>query len=187
MSDQNAEPTEPAAPTEKDLLMNRAKQMGIKFHPNAGVATLKKKIDAKLAGTPSPEEAIAPKSAGSRKQREARIRKEARRLIRVNIACMNPAKKDYEGEIFAVGNSFTGTIKKYVPFNTEEGWHVPKMLLNMIEERKCQVFTTKKDGRGRKTRVGKLIKEFSIQRLDPLDMKEMKALAATQTAANNLD
>lgn len=95
---------------------------------------------------------------------------------------MNPAKNEWEGEIFTAGNSVVGSYSKFVPFNTDEGWHVPRIILNQIQQRQCQIFQTVKDSRGNSTRKGKLIKEFAVEILDPLTPEELAELARRQAA-----
>lgn len=109
------------------------------------------------------------------------IKQEATKLVRVRITCMNPGKREWEGEIFQVSNRVTGVLKKYVPYGVD--WHVPNMILNMIQERQCQVFTTVKGSRGFKSRVGKLIKEFGVEILPKLTEDDIKDLAQRQAMA----
>lgn len=174
-------------PDELTSLKNRADLMGISYHPSIGVDKLRAKITAKLNDEPDPDaepEAKAPASVDlppvveTQGARQQRLRNEARKLVRVVVTCMNPFKREWEGEVFTVSNSVVGTHKKFVPFNNEEGWHVPQIILNMMEERQCQVFTTKG-----KTKSGKLIKEFAIRYLDPLTVDELKDLAQRQAMA----
>jgi len=133
--------------------------------------------------TPAPAPAV-PETEGQRKRR---LRNEATALVRIRITCMNPAKKEWEGEIFTVGNSNVGTLKKFVPFEAEDGYHVPHMMYQMIKERQCQVFTTIKSKHGVSQRKGKLIREFAIEVLDPLTPEELKELAARQAATRAID
>jgi len=100
---------------------------------------------------------------------------------------MNPDKKEWEGEVFTASNSIIPTQKKFVPFNAENGWHVPQIILNMIKERQCQVFKTVKGPRGEKIRKGVLVPEFSVEILDALTQNDLNDLAKTQAVANNLD
>ena len=87
------------------------------------------------------------------------------------------------GEIITVANNAVGTVKRYVPFNTEDGWHVEHILLEQLRERQCQIFVTEKDSRGNKVRKGKLIREFAIEVLDPLTEEERADLAQRQAMA----
>ena len=175
------------------LLKNRAQAMGINFHPNIGVDKLKAKIEETLNSDSSqaaPTQVVtAAKEAlpETKNQRRNRLRKKASKLVRVRITCMNPVKSDWEGEIFTVSNSVVGTFKKFVPFDTDDGWHVPQMILNMIQERKCQVFTTVKDNRGRKVKKGKTIKEFGVEILPSLTKTELTNLARSQAMRKGED
>lgn len=184
MSDLDFSPEELKTPDELTALKARADLLGISYHPSIGVEKLREKINAKLAeGDKEPEvkdQPVAEETAGARK---LRLQREAMALVRVRVTCMNPAKKEWEGEIFTVGNSNLRTITKYVPFNAEEGWHIPRILLNQLQERMCQVFYTTKDDRGNNVRRGKLIREFAIEILPPLTKEELKDLAQRQAMA----
>ena len=192
MSDQNAETTEAALPSEMDQLKARAKLIGLQFHPSIGVDTLREKVNAflKTGGGAPPEvqlpEVAIPKEE-SQLQMKSRLRQEATRLVRIQVACMNPNKKEWDGEIFTASNGVVGSHKKFVPFNIEAGWHVPQIILNVMKDRKCQIFYNAKGPRGIKIRKGKLIPEFSIVEMPPLTVLEMDALKAQQAAGNNLD
>ena len=128
------------------------------------------------------EESVDKKDASAvlnetRSQRNARKRKEANKLYRVRITNHNPAKREHSGELFKAANSVIGTAARYVQFG--EIWHVEKILLNMIEERKYQQFyTTTIDGK--KVRKGKLVKEFGIEYLPALTPKELEELRKQQ-------
>jgi len=176
---------------ELNMLKERADQMQVTYHPNIGLATLRAKIAAALntaetvAATVVDEVEAVPESIYEYK---ARMRAEAHALIRVVVNCMNPAKQLWEGEVFTVSNSVVGTVKKFIPFNAEAGYHIPRMIYNQLIERKCQVFYTHTDPRTRmKTRKGKLINEFNVVVLPALTEGELKELAAAQAAANNID
>lgn len=189
--------TEETVQDELTALKRRADQMGIKYHPKIGVDKLRDKVNRAIEGQGVEEEEevitttshnVAPiKSQAQLAAEEAtKKRKDATRLIRIRVNCMNPAKKDYEGEIFTVSNSTLGTFKKYVPYNAEEGWHVPYIIYEHLKERECQIFTTVRGPRGEKIRKGKLIKEFAIEVLDPLTPAELEDLARKQAMANNI-
>lgn len=174
------------AQDELAALKARADMLGLTYHPSIGVEKLREKVNAALA---PPAEESKPEAAGEESiaARNSRLKKEASKLVRIRVTCMNPAKKEWEGEIFSIGNSIVGSFTKYVPFNTEEGWHVPAMMLQMIQDRQCQVFYTVSDSRGNKTRKGKLIKEFSVEVLPPLTAEELHELAQRQAMSNSID
>jgi len=188
------EETKNTSPSELELLKGRADTLGITYHPNIGLDKLRAKVEAKInppTATNFADSAKAPISfevaqENARKERDARLRREATKLVRIRVTCMNPNKKEHEGEVFTVSNSVVGTIKKYVPYNNDAGWHVPQMILQMMKERQCQIFYTVKNERGQKVRKGKLIKEFAIEILDPLTSKEITDLAKEQAMSHNI-
>lgn len=169
---------------ELEVLKARADKLGIKYHPSISLAKLKEKVTEGLAED-SPEVVVTVKPGKETDvQLKARKRREANALIRIRVSCMNPNKKEWDGEIITTGNTNTGTIKKFVPFNSDEGYHVPHMIYEQLLQRQCQVFVTVKDNRGNKVRKGKLIKEFAIEVLPPLTEKELKELAQRQAMAS---
>lgn len=185
----------PGQPDELELLKNRAKQMGINFHPSIGIKKLRSKVSNAQKGVSDEDGADAAFSIEdvpnttvppieSRMQKINRLRKEAGRQVRIRVSCMNPNKREWEGEVYTVSNSVVGTFKKYVPFNAENGWHVPAIILKHMQEKECQVFHTVKNDRGQKVRVGKMIKELNIEVLEPLTRAELDSLAQRQAMAS---
>lgn len=178
---------------ELTALKERADLLGVKYHPSISLEKLREKVNASIEGT-EPE---APKKAAKAApveehvetdaERRARKKKEANELIRIRVTCMNPAKSEWEGEIFTAGNSLVGSFTKYVPFNTEDGWHVPRIIYNQIIQRQCQIFVTVRDSRGNSTRKGKLIKEFAVEVMPNLTAEELHDLAQRQAMAKSVD
>ena len=112
----------------------------------------------------------------------ARLNKEATQLVRIRIACMNPLKGAMTAEQFSVGNGRIGFLKKVVPFNVEAGWHVPKMIVDHIRQKKfISHFEVKVNGK--KVNKHKLIPEYSVEILDPLTAEEMQELKQRQLMA----
>ncbi|TXH13306.1 MAG: hypothetical protein E6R03_11545 [Hyphomicrobiaceae bacterium] len=179
------------AQDELAALKSRADMMGISYHPSIGLEKLREKVNAAIEGkadeTKQDAAVVVSASGETEGQRNARLKKEASKLVRIRVSCMNPAKKEWEGEIFSIGNAVVGSFTKYVPFNTEDGWHVPHMMYQMIKDRECQVFYTVTDSRGNKTRKGKLIKEFNVEVLPPLTPEELHDLAQRQAMAKSID
>lgn len=170
-------------------LKARADLIGVSYHPSIGVDKLRDKVNAALAGKPAPSDdvakPVAKTSAGqTEEERLFALRNEQLALVRIRLSCMNPNKSEWEGEIFTVGNSLVGSLTKYVPFNADDGWHVPQILLDTLQDRQCQIFVSSKSKNGTTMRVGKLIKEFSIQILPPLTTAELHDLAQRQAMAN---
>jgi hypothetical protein len=168
-------------------LKERAAILGIQYHPSIGLDKLREKVTAALKEPDEPEEAYAVTEVQeSKAQAHARLRKEASVLIRVRLTCMNPAKQNWEGEIFTVSNSVIGTMKKFIPFHAEEGWHIPQALLNIIQERHYQAPYTERGSKGQEIRKYKMAKEFSIELLPNLTANELKDLANQQAIANRI-
>ena len=172
-------------------LKTRADLMGIKYHPSTGIDKLKAKIDLQLAGTKESEveikstkQKISNKDFLTHKEYvdlEFKRRKAtASKLVRARVTCMNPAKKEWDGEIISVGSAKIGTFKKFVKFNTEDGWHIPNIIYEYMKDRKCSIFFTEKNHVGQKIRKAKLVNEFNIEVLPPLTKDELKALAQRQ-------
>lgn len=177
---------------ELTTLKARADQMGISYHPSIGVDKLREKIKAALESdgpVEQEEQADAPKAKADETvaQKRARMKREAEKLVRIRVTCMNPAKREWEGEIFTAGNSLVGTQKKYVPFNADDGWHVPHIIYKQIKQRKCQVFVSRRTKDGQTVREGKLINEFAVEVLPPLTPGELKELARRQAMARAVD
>jgi len=201
----DATETELPVADEREVLKARADMLGLTYHPSIGIEKLREKIAAALAadGSPKPEAdapvAAAPASAPAAApvpavetdgQRRRRLKNEALKLVRIRISCMNPAKKEWQGELFTVGNSAVGSITKYVPFEAEDGYHVPFILYQALLARECQVFVNAKQeiaGRTVTVRKGKLIREFAIEVLPQLTEEELKDLALRQAANRSID
>ena len=171
--------------SELDVLKARATHLGISFAKNVTVETLKKKITQELSDeqTANSEEeeteevTEAPKT--NKPKTRVELKAEALKLVRIRLTCMNPNKRELEGEIYAAGNSVIGMVKKYVPYHAEDGWHVPQIILNVLKEKQfLQILTDKKN-----RPTTKLIKEFAIEILPPLTKAELEELARKQAMA----
>ena len=167
-------------------LKARADLLGVQYHPSIGTDKLKEKIAAAMSGKST--EDSAPVATASQAETAAnaqqRLRDEQLALVRIRLTCMNPTKAEWQGELFTVGNSLVGSLTKFVPFNADDGWHVPRILLDTLMERQCQVFVTTKTKNGVSVRQGKLIKEFAIEVLPALTQEEINELARRQAMAS---
>jgi len=165
--------------SEIDTLKERADQMGIPYHPSIGLEKLREKVNARLNGTPETE-------AETVMQQQEKARKKANKLVRIRISNMNPAKKAWPGEIISVSNDIIGCVKKYIPFNAENGWHVPQVLLGVLNDRVYPAYyAVTVNGQSVKRR--KLLKEFSIEILPNLTKAELLELAKTQAQNKDVD
>ena len=178
---------------ELTTLKERATLMGLKFHPSISLDKLREKVNAATDESDEPDDevvstkVVAPVIEETMNQKRNRLKKEALALVRIRLTCMNPAKAEWEGEIFTIGNALIGSVKKFVPFNADDGWHVPNIILQQLQERQCQVFVSAKDARGNNVRRGKLIKEFAIEILPPLTKTELEELARRQAMSKAID
>jgi len=195
-SDQTAVTTEPAIDMELVELKERSTQLGMPFHPSIGKENLKKKLKAFIKKQQKAAKKVQPQTVEptnvtpivppkTQEQLIAEKVKAANRLIRCRVTCMDPNKKDWEGEIITVSNSIVPTIKKYISF-TADAWHIPQMILNVMKEKKCTVFKTVKGPRGEKIRKGYQVAAYNIEMLDPLTEDELDELAKQQALAGNI-
>ena len=176
------------AVSELAQLKLQAQRMGIPFSPNIGLDTLRERIRTALAApteAPVKESKVVMTATQMRQQHLA----EATKLVRVRVTCHNPMKKEWRGEVFTFANSIVGTIKKFVPYNTEgdeTGYHIPHCIFQLMKEKKYQSFVTKKLANGDPVRVPKLSQEFTLEVLPMLTQEELNELAADQRARNAL-
>ena len=170
-----------------------ADELGVKYHHNAKDATIRKQISAHLEANPTRIDlppGILQKHADyvplteaeylAKYPKETSKRMECNRLIRCRIQNLNPAKKEWPGEIISVGSAKLGTWKKYVPFNDGEPYHLPKIIFDELKDKKCTVFHTEKDERGNNVRKGRLVNEFALEVLKPLTKEELSDLGRQQ-------
>ena len=172
-------------------LHEQADALGVSYHHRAGAAKIQAAIDAFLVAdnkVETPESVpgqqhvhtriIVPLTPEQyRKKQFGQKRKHVAALIRCRIVCMNPEKKDWPGEIISVGSAKLGTFKKFIPFNTNEAYHIPQIIYDVLRERKCSVFYDETDRRtGVKTRKSRQINEFAVEKLPPLTRGEIEEL-----------
>jgi hypothetical protein len=177
-------------PDELTALKQRADLLGVSYHPSIGVDKLREKVNAAVTGENLKEEEKAEAAVVVQETEAAkrlRLRNEAAKLVRIRLTCMNPNKKEWDGEIITAGNAGVGTYKKFIPFNAEEGWHVPHIIYQQLLHRECQIFVTVKDARGNKIRKGKMIREFAIEVLPQLTQEELDDLARQQAMSKAID
>lgn len=209
-------PDDLQTPSELDVLKERAKLLGITFSNNIGVDALRKKIEDKMSEevvttAPAPltapvtpteaETEVANNAAEALAQAEApapvkvltlrqHLLKEATKLVRIRISCMDPKKQDMPGEFFTVANEYLGTVRKYVPFGekTDGGYHVPACILEMLRTREFLAIRTETHPVTKAISVKhRYLKEFNIEVLPDLTKEELRRLAADQSASGRLD
>lgn len=105
-------------------------------------------------------------------------------LVRCQIYNNNPAKNDLHGEIFSVQNKYLGVVRKYIPYGefTDNGYHVPRILVNMLRTKKYIQTRSIKNPDGTERVEHRHAPEFTINELRPLTVDELKQLANMQGA-----
>ncbi len=177
------------ADVELQILKDHAEDIGLKYHHKVGAAKLRAQIQAHESDTEEPDLKPEPEVVQTKriKPPPGTKKRQANTLIRVRVTCMNPNKREWHGEVLACGNRFIGNIKKYIPFDNPEGWHVPHILVDRMQKAKCQIFVERRNSRGEKIKQGKLIPEYNVEIMDPLTRDEMKALATQQALNHSID
>lgn len=168
--------------TELDSLKQLAENKGIEFHPNIGLDKLKAKIaehDEKFAS-----KAAEPKMNPKMAQREE-ARKEAMKLVRVRIACMDPSKREWQGEWMSVGNSLLGFHTKYVLFDYE--YHLSQFMIDNLKDKKFRMSKDVPDGKGGKVSKNFFPAAYNIEILEPLTKEQLANLAADQAKRGAVD
>lgn len=162
--------------------------------PNAltiGAASVTLDAGAVAASTlVSPSAAPAETTVVPEKTFRQKLIEDATRLIRLRITNLDPKKKDLHGEILTVANEYIGTISKFVPFGevTDDGYHVPYCLYEMMRDREFLDIRTLRDLRTGVPRVTtRMAREFALEILDPLTPEELERLAQAQAAAGEFD
>ena len=178
------------------------KEYGVKFHHKTGSSKLAELLhDAREnpqtmmqdippsvddrpyeGGLPDASEAAI---AAATKAMKRTGEQEAMKLVRIVVTPNDPLMSGYPGLIFTVGASGLNNgkmIKKYVPFNNEEGWHVPNIIYNQIKHAEMQKFKTVTRPNGEKVLEPYITQKFNIRVLDPLTKEQLKRLADAQAA-----
>lgn len=192
---------------EKEMLMNKARVMGLKVSNNIGLDTLRDRI--KEAQEPktetnvmSPEVSTEPKAqvnalTGNKTGKKVRMKSlrqhmhdENMKLVRIRVTCMNPGKSDLQGEIITVANESLGTVRKFVPFGdlTDDGYHVPYCIYKQMKNKQFWQKRTVKIRGTKEERIESVpMKEFSIEILPQLTRDELNQLATAQQAAGSFN
>ena len=199
MSDNQLDPEQQQAYRED--LEAQAEMLGVEFRPNISDEKLAQRVKAAKEGSQvqgDTDDEETPKVTGKkavnlvpqdklvldRRVLQNERRKEARKLIRVQISCLDPAKKDWQGEILEVSNSLVNE-RHHVPFGVP--WHLPMALIKMIQSKQYQRFYTRKDKFGNETRYGRNEPAYNVSFLQPLTEKELASLAKKQMARGEQD
>lgn len=118
---------------ELETIKNQLTSMGIKFHHNAKLETLRNLLtDALEPAVPvgTPMETLRPAT------KIDPIAK-AKEMVRVSITCRNPHKGARRGEFFTIVNSKMGAVKAFIPYNCKEAedCYIPRMFIDFLRQR----------------------------------------------------
>ena len=191
-------------PSELDMLKSRAKLMGITFSNNIGLDSLKAKIEEHKQASEAKTQTQAPTQTNKQQpeiqtenqKKKAKtvslrthLQKEKMKLVRLRITNLDPKKKDLPGEILTTGNEYLGTVRKFVPFGeaTDNGYHVPYCLYEMMRDRKFLSIKTRKGPKGQTIVEQQMVREFALEILPPLTEAELARLSAAQLSAGGVE
>jgi hypothetical protein len=161
---------------------------GVKLHHKTGEAKYRETLKAVLNGDyeTTPVEKIAEsKQPVAEKTPELTREQKAMRLVRIVVSPNDPVRSGFPGHIFTVCSSKINrgrAIKKYVPFNNDEGWHVPHIIYEQIKSAQMQKFKPVKMPNGETAMQPYLTRMYNVEVLPPLTEAEIAALAAAQKA-----
>ena len=175
-----------------DMLKDKARRMGLSFSPNIGEDTLANKIqehETKTQGLldETAEEAAADTGVIDKRTLRIRARRNAQKLIRVNITPNDPMRIQMLGELIFTGNAEIGTLGKFVPFGTPKGFHIPVMIYNIMKERTYTHYRYSKDAQGNEITTAVQRAAFNIEVLEPLTAAQIKRIADRQLLQQQWD
>jgi hypothetical protein len=113
---------------------------------------------------------------------------DAMKLIRVIVRPNDPLKLESTGDVFTVGSDTINrgrAVKKFVPYNNEEGWHVPNVILENIKAAECQIFK-KVTRNGQDSMEAVKIKAYNVEELPALTQAELTKLGQRQKSTGTI-
>lgn len=192
---------------ERKELMQKLRELNIKFSPNSGIDTLRAKYEAafnsgsntsaaSISGSSSEStvlsgseentsmksEIINPKSAFEKAWQENM------KLIRCSIRNNNPNKEGMHGEIITFANPIIGKVSKYVPWDEAgNSYHIPVCIYKILKRRKYLSINSRVDRNSGRIIVERTFKpEFTLEILPPLTTEELNELKKRQLARTQL-
>ena len=162
---------------------------GIKMHHKTNAIKLRKTlqddVDKNDTKVPVEVKSSPVKPAKVKKKPEMTLEEKCLHLKRIIVTPNDPELSGHSGLVFTViatGVKNGIAIKKYVPFNNEEGWHVPNVICNQIANAEMQKFKSVKAPNGDTILQPYQAKKYNVQVLPDLTQKEINKLAASQAA-----
>ena len=165
--------------------LEQAKELGIDVDSDISTVDLVNVLIQNLKQQQSEDSATV---AIKKSLKAAQQYNDMKALVRIRITCLNPAKDNWTGEVFTVGNSVIPPITRFIPFTATDGiWHVERIFLDFLRNRKYQQMS-ERSRTGKQKHYGvdytknKLKPEFKIEELPPLTEQELEELASFQAA-----
>ena len=162
---------------------------GIKMHHKTNAIKLRKTlqddVDKNDTKVPVEVKSSPVKPAKVKKKSGMTLEEKCLHLKRIIVTPNDPELSGHSGLVFTViatGVKNGKAIKKYVPFNNEEGWHVPNVICNQIANAEMQKFKSVKAPNGDTILQPYQAKKYNVQVLPDLTQKEIDKLAASQAA-----
>ena len=162
---------------------------GIKMHHKTNAIKLRKTlqddVDRNDAEVPIDVLPSPVRPAKVKKKPVMTLEEKCLHLKRIIVIPNDPEMSGHAGLVFTVLCSAVNNgkaIKKYVPFNNEEGWHVPNIIYNQIANAEMQKFKSVKTANGDTVLQPYQAKKYNVQVLPDLTQKEIDKLAASQAA-----
>lgn len=167
----------------RQALLDQCELLGIPYQANTATSKLQELVAARVneAATKvsAPIALIEPSAEELERAKRTAAYESAMKLVRVIVVCLNPAKSDVEGELFTYGNSLVPTESKYVPFGRESGWHIPRILVEMLREKKYQGYRSFRDSQGNNRKKVMQLPAYSVTELPALSVEELKEMKST--------
>lgn len=159
---------------------------GVKLHHKTGEAKYRETLQAVLNGEYTPEEATPVQEVKTvEAPKELTREQKALRLVRIIVSPNDSVRAGMPGHIFTVCSSKINNgkaIKKYVPFNNEEGWHVPHIIYEQIKNAQMQKFKPVKMANGETAMQPYITRMYNVEVLPDLTEAQLKVLADQQKA-----
>lgn len=186
----------------REDLEERAKVLNVEFHPNISTDKLAARVAAATNGVKENQGTkedleqltdvnsrvvLKPQTEFETSEDELRHKRyiDAHKLVRVQVTCHDPMKKDWQGELLETGNNAIGTIRKFVLFG--HPYHLPQALVDVLKEKQYQSFYTTKDQFGNDVRKARNVPAFSVVELPALSSEELEVLKRRQLARGEVE
>jgi hypothetical protein len=180
--------TTPSVQEQFETAKQLAKLFKIKHSPNIALSTLQEKITTYLKDT---------QGLGSVKDKIQELDTEdlsgltnfqkLNRLVRVIVYNLDSSESYKKGDIFTFNNDW-GTVTKFVPYGDQcgEGYHIPKVFLPMLLNKKMALYGHVKKG-NIDTTERRQAPKYNVVICEPLTLQQLHELTQRQIATRAID